>query len=95
MRSLPRAFTDYEGQVHRDYSRGRALVPQVGAHWFRAFAESLPPQRPLHGLDLGSGTGRFSPALADAFGPVLAVEPSSAMRHVAERDAAHQLVRYA
>lgn len=89
------AITDYEGQVHRDYARGRALAPDVCAHWVRAFAEHLPPQRPLHGLDLGSGTGRFSPALADAFGPILAVEPSNAMRQVAERDAVHPQVQYA
>ena len=32
-------------------------------------------------LDLGSGTGRFTPALADTFGgPVNGVEPSAGMR---------------
>jgi SAM-dependent methyltransferase len=48
----------------------------------------------LHGLDLGSGTGRFSPALADAFGPVLGVEPSGPMREVAERESYDDRVRY-
>ena len=67
--------TDYDGEVPRFYARGRALAPDQLRWWIEAFAEHLPPDRPLDGLDLGSGTGRFTPALADAFGPVLGVEP--------------------
>jgi SAM-dependent methyltransferase len=80
--------------VHRDYARGRALSPDNIRWWIAAFEEHLSTQRPLHGLDLGSGTGRFSPALADAFGPVLGVEPSDPMRQVAERESSHDHVRY-
>ena len=61
--------TDYEGSVHRRYSRGRALNSELYDLWMRAFANYLSPMRPLRGLDLGSGTGRFTPHLADAFGP--------------------------
>jgi SAM-dependent methyltransferase len=86
--------TDYDGQIHRDYARGRALTADNIRLWMSAFADHLPPDRPLHGLDLGSGTGRFSPALADAFGPVLGVEPSGPMRRVAERESNHDHVRY-
>jgi ubiquinone/menaquinone biosynthesis C-methylase UbiE len=46
-------------------------------------------------LDLGSGTGRFTPALAEAFGgPVYGVEPSQKMRAVAESSTAHAAVAY-
>jgi SAM-dependent methyltransferase len=86
--------TDYDSQVHRDYARGRALTADNVRLWIAAFAGHLPPDRPLHGLDLGSGTGRFSPALADAFGPVLGVEPSGQMREVAERESKHDHIRY-
>jgi SAM-dependent methyltransferase len=89
------AATDYDGEVHRDYARGRALPAEAIQLWIAAFAEQLPLTRPLRGLDLGSGTGRFTPALARAFGPVLGVEPSGPMRAVAERESTHALVRYA
>jgi ubiquinone/menaquinone biosynthesis C-methylase UbiE len=46
-------------------------------------------------LDLGSGTGRFTPALADTFGgPTYGVEPSDKMRAVAAAEAAHPDVSY-
>jgi ubiquinone/menaquinone biosynthesis C-methylase UbiE len=46
-------------------------------------------------LDLGSGTGRFSPLLADEFGgPVYGVEPSDRMRAVAQAQARHERVTY-
>lgn len=46
-------------------------------------------------LDLGSGTGRFSPLLADALGArVIGVEPSRGMREAALRDAPHVRVDY-
>lgn len=86
--------TDYDGPLHRDYARGRALNADMYAVWTEAFAQHLPARRPLYGLDLGSGIGRFTPSLADAFGPVLGVEPSMPMRKVAETTASHPQVRY-
>jgi ubiquinone/menaquinone biosynthesis C-methylase UbiE len=61
-----------------------------------AFARHLPPTRPLTWLDLGSGTGRMTPALAGAFGgPVHGVEPSDRMRARAVAHAGHPAVTYA
>ena len=75
---------DYNTQQHENYARGRSLRPDQTDFWIRVFAERLPRRRPLDGLDLGSGTGRFTPALATAFGPVTGVEPAAPMRRIAE-----------
>ena len=89
------AQIDYDGRQHTVYASGRVLAAASIADWMTAFARRLPDRRPLSVLDLGSGTGRFTPALADAFGgPVVGVEPSPGMRGVAERDAAHPAVQY-
>ncbi|OPG08042.1 hypothetical protein B1L11_28940 [Microbispora sp. GKU 823] len=48
----------------------------------------------MAGLDVGSGTGRFTPALARAFGPVTGVEPSVRMRETAQAQSRHPGVRY-
>ncbi|BCJ34487.1 hypothetical protein Athai_19900 [Actinocatenispora thailandica] len=85
---------DYDGPIHRHYHASRALGPAASDTWLSRFAAALPARRPLSGLDLGSGTGRFAPLLADAFGPVTGVEPAAAMRSVAERESAHPRVRY-
>ena len=61
---------DYDVEQHQHYARGRAFTAQQVAAWMSAFAAVLPDRRPLVGLDVGSGTGRFTPALARAFGPV-------------------------
>jgi SAM-dependent methyltransferase len=85
---------DYNTQQYQNYARGRALRPVQLDFWIRAFAARLPERRPLDGLDLGSGTGRFTPALAAAFGPATGVEPAARMRQIAEAAAAHPGVRY-
>jgi ubiquinone/menaquinone biosynthesis C-methylase UbiE len=85
---------DYDTEQHQDYARGRALTPEQLDVWLGAFAAVLPERRPLAGLDVGSGTGRFTPALAQAFGPVTAVEPSVRMREVAQTRSPHPGVRY-
>jgi ubiquinone/menaquinone biosynthesis C-methylase UbiE len=85
---------DYDTEQYKDYARGRALTePQLRA-WIGAFAAVLPERRPLAGLDVGSGTGRFTPALAQAFGPVTGVEPAVRMREVAQARSEHPDVRY-
>jgi ubiquinone/menaquinone biosynthesis C-methylase UbiE len=59
------------------------------------FGAHLPGDRSLAGIDLGSGTGRFTPALADAFGgPIHGVEPADGMRRAAEADSRHPAVTY-
>ncbi|MFL6072227.1 MAG: class I SAM-dependent methyltransferase [Mycobacteriales bacterium] len=86
---------DYDDRQHRVYAKARAMSPEVLRGWLAAFARHADPRRPLAVLDLGSGTGRFTPALADTFGgPVTGVEPSRRMRAVAEESAAHPAVRY-
>lgn len=86
---------DYDERQHLVYARARALSEATLASWMRVFAGHAPPARPLAVLDLGSGTGRFTPALAETFGgPVFGVEPSARMRAVAEETAAHPAVSY-
>lgn len=86
---------DYDRQQHQAYAKGRALSPKAITDWMAVFAAQLPSTRPLTVVDLGSGTGRFTPALAESFGgPVHGVEPSARMRAVAEAEAAHPGVRY-
>lgn len=85
---------DYDAEQYRDYARGRALSAQQMDVWIGAFRALLPERRPLAGLDVGSGTGRFTPALARAFGPVIGVEPSVRMREIAEAESQGPGVRY-
>lgn len=86
---------DYDTAQHAHYARGRALSPAAIQRYMQMFGEQLPARRPLVGVDLGSGVGRFTPALAEAFGgPVYGVEPAARMRSVAVAEAAHPRVRY-
>ncbi len=85
---------DYDTERYQDYSRGRALTREQVQAWISAFTAVLPERRPLAGLDVGSGTGRFTPALARAFGPVTGIEPSVRMRERAQAQARYPDVRY-
>jgi ubiquinone/menaquinone biosynthesis C-methylase UbiE len=86
---------DYDKHQSAVYAQGRALNRQVMADWLAAFARHAQSARPLCVLDLGSGTGRFSPALAETFGgPVYGVEPSAGMRNEALELSAHPAVTY-
>lgn len=85
---------DYDTEQYQDYARGRALAREQLQVWISAFEGALPGSRPLAGLDVGSGTGRFTPGLARAFGPVTGVEPSDRMREVAQTESRHPDVRY-
>lgn len=95
---MPLERVDYDGRLHRVYQQGRALSAETLATWMATFAPfvAAPPGVGLPRIvDVGSGTGRFSPALAEAFGSmVVGVEPSSEMRRIAATDAAHPQVRY-
>jgi ubiquinone/menaquinone biosynthesis C-methylase UbiE len=74
-------MVDYDTRLHAVYTAGRQLTPEAQHTWMETFARHLPESRPLTWLDLGSGTGRMTPALADAFGgPAHGVEPSDKMR---------------
>ncbi|HWG14386.1 MAG TPA: class I SAM-dependent methyltransferase, partial [Streptosporangiaceae bacterium] len=85
---------DYDTEQYQDYARGRALTEQQLKAWISAFEAVLGEQRPLAGLDVGSGTGRFTPALARAFGPATGIEPSARMRETAQAQSRHPGVRY-
>ena len=79
--------------MHAVYEVGRALPEHAIANWISVFTRFAPQSRPLTVLDLGSGTGRFSAALAGEFGgPVHAVEPSAKMRGAAMARHAHPAV---
>lgn len=87
---------DYDAHLHTVYAAGRQMSPDAVRTWMEAFARHLPRTRPLVWLDLGSGTGRMTPALASAFGgPAHGVEPSGQMRAQALAHAGHPDVRYA
>jgi SAM-dependent methyltransferase len=85
---------DYDVEQYQHYTVGRALSERQLQIWISGFAGMLPRRRPLAGLDVGSGTGRFTPALAQAFGPVTGIEPSARMREIAQAQAPHADVRY-
>jgi ubiquinone/menaquinone biosynthesis C-methylase UbiE len=86
---------DYDRVQHAAYAKARALPAQAIQRYMETFARRLPGRRPLTVIDLGSGTGRFTPALAEAFGgPAYGVEPAAAMRRTAEAGASHPRVRY-
>ncbi len=85
---------NYDTELYQDYARGHALTEQQMRAWISAFEALLPERRPLAGLDVGSGTGRFTPALAQAFGPVTGIEPAVRMREQAQAQSPHPGVRY-
>ncbi|MEV0285468.1 class I SAM-dependent methyltransferase [Kribbella sp. NPDC050820] len=88
-------MVDYNGRLSSVYAAGRGMTVDEVKRWTDAFQPHLPGERPLTLLDLGSGTGRLTPGLADAFGgPVYGVEPSDRMREIAETTAVHPDVVY-
>ena len=75
------ARVDYDKQSEV-YDRGRTLPPVTIQIWMVTALRHVGKAK--HILDLGSGTGRFSAALAEAFSAdVVAVEPSAGMREQA------------
>lgn len=91
----PLAPVDYNRVQHQGYAQGRALPADAISHYMATFGAHLPARRPLVGVDLGSGTGRFTPALAEAFGgPLYGVEPADGMRQAAEAGSQHPRVSY-
>jgi SAM-dependent methyltransferase len=88
-------MVDYNGRMGSVYVAGRGMPPEEVRRWTAALASYLPAKRPLQFLDLGSGTGRLTPGLADEFqGPVYGVEPYDRMRETAEQSAQHPAVTY-
>jgi ubiquinone/menaquinone biosynthesis C-methylase UbiE len=86
---------DYDRTQHAGYAKGRRLLPSSRRNWIRAFRDLAGDRRISRIADVGSGTGRFAPVLADAFGAeVVGVEPSARMREVAHVESSHPLVTY-
>jgi SAM-dependent methyltransferase len=86
---------DYDDRQHAVYSAGRALSDDMARLWSGVFSKWAGAPAPLTTLDLGAGTGRFTPILAETFGgPTYGVEPSERMRRQAEQTARHRNVRY-
>ena len=72
------ARVDYEKQSEF-YDRGRSLPPEAIAVWMAIARRYAGDAKRI--LDLGSGTGRFTAALAETFDAfVVAVEPSRGMQ---------------
>lgn len=85
---------DYESQS-AGYTAGRGLSPEAAEAWREAIGQYVDPSATGTVLDLGSGTGRFSPLLAEALeARVVGVEPSPGMRASAMRGAPHDRVEY-
>jgi len=83
---------DYESQS-TGYAAGRGLSEEAAEAWREAMSQYVDAVSMV--LDLGSGTGRFSPLLADALGArVVGVEPSRGMRASAMAGARHERVDY-
>ena len=85
---------DYDRQSS-GYTAGRSLSKEAAAGWSEVITRHLDGQDVRTILDLGSGSGRFSPLLADALGArVVGIEHSRGMRESALRDAEHRGVDY-
>jgi ubiquinone/menaquinone biosynthesis C-methylase UbiE len=81
--------------VADDYDAARAVPLDALTAWRDALLPYLPPISAASVLDLGSGTGQFSWALAEWFPVrVLGVDPSAGMRAQAARTRSHPRVDY-
>jgi ubiquinone/menaquinone biosynthesis C-methylase UbiE len=79
-------MASYDKDEAKRYSEGRAFGSARLDVWIDAFERSLPAKRPLRIVDVGSGTGRFSAPLARRVNStVVALEPSEAMRNLAQK----------
>lgn len=86
--------TDYEEMAAR-YDAGRALPLESLTAWREALYPHLASARGRTVLDLGSGTGVWSVAMAEWFGcRVVALEPSEGMLREASAKRSHPMVAY-
>ena len=86
---------DYDRNLYKNYQQGRALSEETIRRWMGAIAKHLPKPSEFTVLDLGSGTGRFAPHLAEYFHAcVIGVEPSDKMRGIAVNSNTDSRVSY-
>jgi ubiquinone/menaquinone biosynthesis C-methylase UbiE len=82
-------------EVGRDFDRVRDRRPEAQRIWCDRLASYLSDPPPSAIVDVGSGTGIWSKALAQTYGTVVhAVEPSDGMRAHAAVAHSHHLVEY-
>lgn len=94
-RFLP-GLIDYGGSISASYGAGRALSQEAAEAWRTAVEPLIPRMPPPTILDLGAGTGRFAPVLAELSSAlVIGVEPSLNMLRVAVRQRLAETVAYA
>src|SRR5262245_49606972 len=85
---------DYDA-IAANYAAGRGLSPEAAAVWRKAIEPFIPRVQSATILDLGAGTGRFSPLLATFPGVrVIGVEPSRPMIGVAVRHHRAETIGY-
>ncbi|MCA1633557.1 MAG: methyltransferase domain-containing protein [Acidobacteria bacterium] len=73
-----------ETETARRYDSARGLAAETKTLWLETLKAAVPVSEVACILDLGCGTGRFTSALAEAYGcAVVGVEPSTAMLDIA------------
>src|SRR2546427_5431354 len=66
---------DYDGRMSAGYQSGRALSQEAASTWIAIVAPFVRRAGRARILDLGAGTGRFSPLFARVFeAPVIGIE---------------------
>ncbi|MFG2695300.1 class I SAM-dependent methyltransferase [Kitasatospora sp. NPDC051984] len=86
---------EYSEHVAAAYDDGQHLPPHTMRKWVDLFVRHAGHPGPRTVLDLGCGTGRFTPLLAEAFDAlVVGVEPSEPMLTVARAGRSHPRVDY-
>lgn len=91
------ANVDYDEWLFAVYDRGQSMPSSAISDWVRRFSVHIDSDvgEPLTIVDLGSGTGRFSLAMAKArLGRIIGVEPSREMRAAAIRFRSHEAIVY-
>jgi ubiquinone/menaquinone biosynthesis C-methylase UbiE len=91
----PRRVKYDETNIAQRYDAARQLPERTVRVWFDALTRIVPPKGVHTILDVGCGTGRFSAALADAFGAdVIGIDPSQTMLAAARDRVKHPRVRF-
>jgi ubiquinone/menaquinone biosynthesis C-methylase UbiE len=84
-----------ETNLAQHYDAARRLPEATVQVWLDAITSTVPEKDVRAILDVGCGTGRFSAALADAFGAdVIGIDPSRTMLAAARDRVKHPSVRF-
>ncbi len=93
---LRTVVVDYDKtDIPASYDRARVRTPEVLELWMKTVSAHTPGRTIGAILDLGCGTGRFSPALASHFDArVIGIDPSRKMLAEARRKSTDPRIRY-